>query len=96
MSSFALYRLQRGVFHHFLKFLDRHFCIFSSFFNRHTAFSHLLDQHPHLTNPNAFFSAFGLDALTKIAHNKYLSFQFFAHCNAKLFFENFLFLRSCF
>ena len=43
------------------------------------------------TNANAF----GLYALTKVAHNKHLSFQFFVHCNAKFFFKNFLFLWDC-
>ena len=44
-----------------------------------------------LTNVDAF----GLYALTKVAHNKHLSFQIFVHCNAKFFFKNFLFLSSC-
>ena len=65
---FILDRLQRGVFHHFLKFLYCHSSIFRCFFNRHTAFSYLFNQHPHLTNVDAFFSTFGLYALTKVAH----------------------------
>ena len=35
---FILDRLQRGIFHHFLKFLYCHSSIFRCFFNCHTAF----------------------------------------------------------
>ena len=45
LYMFFLDRLQRGVFHHFLKFLYCHSSIFRCFFNCHTAFSHLFNQH---------------------------------------------------
>ena len=86
-----LYRLQWRIFQDFLELFYCHSSVFRCFFNRHTALSHLLNQHPHLTNANAF----GLYPLTKVAHNKHLSFQFFVHCNAKFFFKNFPFLCDC-
>ena len=91
---FVLYGLQWVVFHYFFELFDCHFCFFGCTLWLQITVSNKLNEHPNLTDADALFSAFGLDALTKVAHNKHL-FQFFAHCNAKLFFENFLFLRSC-
>ena len=91
---FVLYDLQWVVFHYFFELFDCHFCFFGCTLWLQITVSNKLNEHPNLTDADALLSAFGLDALTKVAHNKHL-FQFFAHCNAKLFFENFLFLRSC-
>ena len=49
-----LYRLQWRIFQDFLELFYCHSSVFRCFFNRHTALSHLLNQHPHLTNANAF------------------------------------------
>lgn len=96
---YVLYSLQRGIFHYLLKLFDCHIGFFCSALWLQISLSDELHKHSYLPNTNAlspaFFSSLGLNTLTKIAHNKHLSFQFFAHCNAKLFFENFLFLRSC-
>ena len=57
-----LYRLQWRIFQDFLELFYCHSSVFRRFFNRHAALSHLLNQHPHLTNANAF----GLYPLTNI------------------------------
>ena len=98
-TIFVLYSLQWVVRHYFFEFFDCHFSLFSSTLWFQITVSNKLNEHPNLSYADAFFpaflSAFGPDSLTKVAHSKHLTFQFFTHCNAKLFFENFLFLRSC-
>ena len=66
-----LYRLQWRIFQDFLELFYCHSSVFRCFFNRHTALSHLLNQHLHLTNANAF----GLYPLTTFIFLQPLSFH---------------------
>ena len=74
---FVLYSLQWVVYHYLLELFDCHFGFLGSTLWLQITVSNKLNEHPNLTDADTFFptffSTFGLDALTKVAHNKHLT-----------------------
>lgn len=73
------YRLLRGIFHYSFELFDFHFSFFGSALQIQVAVLDELNKHSYFTDTDAFFSAFSLDILTKIAHNKHFFIRTISH-----------------